>query len=150
MAIRDIVLDPNEGLRRKCREVDTFDERLGKLLDDMKQTMIKADGCGLAAPQVGINRRAVIVGYEDFFIEMMNPVITVSKGSQISPEACLSCKGKSCYVERPTYIEVSYQDRNGKKCRLVARDFIAKACCHEIDHLDGILFYDKKCDKPTE
>ena len=114
MAIRKIVKDTDPQLRKKSREVTVFDDKLHKLLDDMRETMIAANGCGLAAPQVGILRKICIVETEDFFIEMINPRITRSAGSQISPEGCLSVDNRNCYVERPKYITVEYDDRNGK------------------------------------
>ncbi len=143
MALRDIVTDPSETLRKKCRPVEIFDEKLGKLLDDMRETMIHADGVGLAAPQVGILRRIAVVQVDDFYIELINPVIVKTKGSQIGPEACLSVPGKNCNVKRPYKVTVDYQDRHGKEMSVTAEDFIARAFCHEIDHLDGVLYYDK-------
>ncbi|MCX4362987.1 MAG: peptide deformylase [Clostridia bacterium] len=143
MALRDIVTDPSETLRKKCRPVEIFDEKLGKLLDDMRETMIHADGVGLAAPQVGILRRIAVVQVDDFYIELINPVIVKTKGSQIGPEACLSVPGKNCNVKRPYKVTVDYQDRRGKEMSVTAEDFIARAFCHEIDHLDGVLYYDK-------
>ena len=143
MALRDIVTDPSETLRKKCRPVEIFDEKLGKLLDDMRETMIHADGVGLAAAQVGILRRIAVVQVDDFYIELINPVIVKTKGSQIGPEACLSVPGKNCNVKRPYKVTVDYQDRHGKEMSVTAKDFIARAFCHEIDHLDGVLYYDK-------
>ena len=147
MALRNIVKDPDPQLRRKSREVDKFDDKLHKLLDDMRETMLANDGCGLAGPQVGILRRLCVVETPDFFIEMMNPVITCATGSQISPEGCLSVENKGCLVERPKHITVEYDDRYGKHHVKRIDGFEAKACCHEIDHLDGILFYDKEYKK---
>ncbi len=147
MAIRDIVKDGAPILRKKCREVDVFDAKLAKLLDDMKDTLDKADGVGLAAPQVGILKRVVIVEFEDFFLEMVNPVIIEKSGSQIGQEACLSVPNRSCDVERPNRLVVNYQTRKGNKKQIVVEDFIARIFCHEIDHLDGILYYDKEYKK---
>ncbi len=144
MAIRDIVKDGEPILRKRCREVEVFDEKLCKLLDDMKDTLDKADGVGLAAPQVGILKRVVIVEFEDFFLEMVNPVITKQSGEQIGQEACLSVPGKSCDVKRPNRLTCVYQTRTGKKKEITVEDFIARIFCHEIDHLDGILYYDKE------
>lgn len=144
MALRNIVLDTDPQLRKKSREVVEFDAKLGKLLDDMRETMIKADGCGLAAPQIGILRRICVVETGDFFLEMINPKIIKASGSQISAEGCLSVKNRSCLVERPKCITVDYYDRHGKHHVKEVENFPAKACCHEIDHLDGILFYDKE------
>lgn len=150
MAVRDIVLDGNKVLRTRCKEVTTFDSKLGKLLDDMKETMYKADGVGLAAPQVGILKRVVVVGVEDFFIEMVNPKILKQKGKQIGPEGCLSVPNKSCEVLRPQKVKIEYQDRKGDSYIIEAEDFIARAFCHELDHLDGILYYDKEYKKDSE
>ena len=144
MAIRDIVKDGEPILRKKCRPVEVFDEKLAKLLDDMKETLDKADGVGLAAPQVGILKRVVIVAFEDFFLEMVNPVITAQSGAQIGQEACLSVPGKSCDVKRPDKLTCKYQTRKGEHKEITVKDFIARIFCHEIDHLDGILYYDKE------
>ena len=144
MALRDIVVDGNAVLRKHCREVDVFDEKLAKLLDDMKDTLKKADGVGLAAPEVGILKRVVIIWFEDFYLEMVNPVIVESSGSQIGPEGCLSVPGKSCDVLRPNKVKCQYQTRNGAKKVITVENFIARIFCHEIDHLDGILYYDKE------
>lgn len=143
MALRDIVTDPNPTLRKKCREVEIFDEKLGRLLDDMGETMNAADGVGLAAPQVGILRRIAVVEVDDFYIEFVNPVIVKKKGEQDGPEGCLSIPGKSMDVKRPNKVTVEYQDRYGKHMSVTAEGFIARAFCHEIDHLDGILYYDR-------
>ncbi|MDE5756697.1 MAG: peptide deformylase [Clostridia bacterium] len=142
MALRDIVKDPSPTLRKKCREVDIFDEKLGRLLDDMRETMLHADGVGLAAPQVGILSRIAVVQVDDFYIEFVNPKIVKTKGSQVGPEACLSVPNKSSDVKRPNQVTVYYQDRYGKDMSVTAEGFIARAFCHEIDHLDGILYYD--------
>ena len=143
MALRDIVTDPNPTLRKKCREVEVFDEKLGKLLDDMKETMRHADGVGLAGPQVGILRRVAVVEVDDFYIEFVNPVIVKQKGEQDGGEACLGVPERSANVNRPYKVTVEYQDRYGKNMTVTAEGFIARAFCHEIDHLDGILFYDR-------
>ena len=144
MAVRDIVVDGEPILRKRCREVEVFDDKLAKLLDDMKDTLAKADGVGLAAPQVGILKRVVIISFEDFFLEMVNPVIIEQSGEQIGPEGCLSVPGKSCDVKRPNKLTCTYQTRFGKKKEIKVEDFIARIFCHEIDHLDGILYYDKE------
>ena len=144
MAIRNIVIDGEPILRKRCREVDVFDDKLAKLLDDMRDTLEKADGVGLAAPQVGILKRVVIVEFEDFFLEMVNPVITEQTGEQIGPEGCLSVPNKSCEVKRPNRLTCVYQTRHGNKKQITVEDFIARIFCHEIDHLDGILYYDKE------
>ncbi len=144
MALRDIVQDTQPSLRKISRPVTAFDEKLGKLLDDMKETMEVADGVGLAGPQVGINRRLAVVEVEEFYLELVNPVIVEASGEQIGAEGCLSVKDRYCKVKRPSKITVQYQDRHGNHKSITVQDFIARACCHEIDHLDGILFYDKE------
>lgn len=143
MALRDIVKDPEPVLRRHSRPVEAFDDKLGKLLDDMHETMLAADGCGLAAPQVGLLRRVAVIETEDGYFEFVNPVIVASSGSQRGYEGCLSVPNRSEIVVRPMNVTVEYRDRKGKKQK---RDFsgpTARACCHEFDHLDGILYYDK-------
>ncbi len=148
MAIRDIVVDGEPLLRKVSREVDKFDSRLAKLLDDMRETMAEEEGVGLAAPQVGILRRVVIceLGEEDNkeIIEMVNPKIIKSSGSQVGPEGCLSVPEKRCNVMRPYELTMKYFDRNGKECIRDFSGFDAVVCCHETDHLQGILFYDKE------
>lgn len=142
MSLRDIVKDGDPILRRICRKVDSFDEKLGRLLDDMRQTMKHADGVGLAGPQVGIARRLAVVEVGDTYVELVNPVIVAKSGSQVGQEACLSVPNKACMVERPMNITVEFCDRFGKEHTRDFSGFIARACCHEIDHLDGHLFYD--------
>ena len=150
MAIRDIVKDGEPLLRKKSRPVENFDEKLHILLDDMLETMIAANGVGIAAPQVGILRQAVICelevegSEEGEIFEMINPVIKSKKGKQVGAEGCLSVPGKRCDVQRPQTITVAFQDRFGKKQELVLSDFNAVVASHEIDHLSGILFYDKE------
>lgn len=143
MALRDIVKDGNPVLRKKSREVTVFDEKLGKLLDDMHETMIAADGCGLAGPQVGLLKRVAVVETEDGYFEFVNPLIVSQSGSQKGPEGCLSVPGRSEEVIRPYKITVVFQDRKGNKFKGKFEGYTARACCHEFDHLDGILYYDK-------
>ena len=147
MALRDIVKDGNPVLRKKSREVEVFDEKLGKLLDDMHETMIAADGCGLAAPQVGLLKRVAVVEVDGDYFEFVNPVIISQSGSQQGSEGCLSVPGRSEEVIRPYKITVIFQDRKGNKLKGTFEDFLARACCHEFDHLDGILYYDKAVKK---
>ncbi|MEG1394720.1 MAG: peptide deformylase [Clostridia bacterium] len=144
MAIRNIVKDGESILRKRCREVTEFDAKLAKLLDDMRETMLYADGCGLAAPQVGIMRRAVVVEVGDFFVEMLNPRIVSKEGEQVGFEGCLSVPNKQCNIARPFKVRVEFQDRKGAHKALDCEAMIARACCHELDHLDGILFYDRE------
>ena len=143
MAIRNVVQVGDEVLRQRCFEVEAFDEKLCSLLDDMKETVKKEEGAGLAAPQVGVLRRVAVVDVEDGYYELINPVILQQKGEQTGWEGCLSVRGKSGIVSRPMKVKVSYQDRNGEKHLLQAKGFFARAICHELDHLDGILYIDK-------
>lgn len=145
LALRKIVLKTDEILRKRCKPVEKFDEKLAVLLDDMAETMHKTNGVGLAAPQVGILRRAVVIdaGEDgDELLELVNPEIIKSKGSQRDVEGCLSCPDEWGYVVRPEEIIVKAQDRTGKDVQLKLNDLWARAACHEIDHLDGHLFID--------
>lgn len=144
MAIRNIVKDTDDILRCKCRAVEEFNAKLHNLLDDMRDTMYKADGVGLAGPQVGILRRVAVVEVDDVYVELINPRIVECTGEQISEEACLSVPNKSCLVNRPLDVKVEHYDRFGNKKITAAHGLCARAFCHEIDHLDGILFYDKE------
>ena len=146
MAIRNVVQVGDDILRKKCFEVTAFDEKLALLLDDMKDTLKDAEGAGLAAPQVGVPVRAVQVDVEEGFFEFINPVIVSQKGEQSGPEGCLSVRGKAGTVVRPDRVKIVFQDRNGDKYSLVARGFFARAVCHELDHLDGVLYTDKATD----
>ena len=143
MAIREVVQVGDDVLRGKCFAVEAFDEKLWALLDDMKDTVKKEQGAGLAAPQVGILKCAVVVDVEEGYFEFINPVIMLQKGEQTGWEGCLSVRGKSGVVSRPMKVTLSYQDRNGEKHLLKAKGFFARAICHELDHLDGILYIDK-------
>ncbi len=143
MAIRNVVQVGDEVLRGKCFPVENFDENLWSLLDDMKDTVKKEQGAGLAAPQVGVLRRVVVVDVEEGYFEFINPVIVSQKGEQTGWEGCLSVRGKSGIVSRPMKVKLAYQDRNGEKYLLQAKGFFARAICHELDHLDGILYIDK-------
>ena len=148
MARRMIVKIGEDILRKKCKEVTEFDANLGELLDDMKETMLDADGVGLAGPQVGVLRRVAVVSPNGRnFYEFVNPVIVSSSGTQICREGCLSVPGINGEVERPKKIEVMAYDRNGRRFLLKAEGFLANICCHEFDHLDGILFIDKMMGK---
>lgn len=143
MAIRNVVQVGDDVLRQKCFPVEEFDEKLWLLLDDMKDTVKKEQGAGLAAPQVGVLRRLAVVDVEEGYYELINPVIVMQKGEQMGWEGCLSVRGKSGVVSRPMKVKVSYQDRNGEKHLMQAKGFFARAICHELDHLDGVLYIDK-------
>ena len=143
MAIRNVVQVGDDVLRKKCFAVARFDEKLATLLDDMKDTVRKEEGAGLAAPQVGVLRRAVVIDVEEGFFELVNPVIVQAKGEQIGYEGCLSVRGRRGVVRRPMEVTVEFFDRFGKPQKLTARGFFARAVCHEPDHLDGVLYIDK-------
>lgn len=141
--IREIVQIGAPVLREKCAPVKEFNEALWMLLDDMKETLRHAEGAGLAAPQVNVPVRAVVVDVEEGFFEMVNPVMVSQKGEQYGPEGCLSVRGKMGDVVRPDKVKVVFSDRRGNRCSLVARGFFARAVCHELDHLDGVIYTDK-------
>lgn len=130
-------------LREKCAEVKSFNRELWTMLDDMKETLRAERGAGLAAPQIGVAKRVVVIDVDEGFFEMVNPVILSTKGEQTGPEGCLSVKGKQGTVTRPNRVKAEYRDRNGRKHKLTADGFFARAVCHELDHLDGILYTDK-------
>lgn len=145
MAVRNIFQEGEPILRRKAREVESFDARLHQLLDDMIETLHTSDGVGLAAPQVGICKRVCIIEpTEGDITEMVNPVITHREGSVVGLEGCLSVdSSKNGKVIRPSKLTVEYFDRNGIKKVMNAEDWTARIICHETDHLDGVLFIDK-------
>ena len=149
MAIRNVVQVGDDILRKKCFEVENFDEKLFQLLDDMKDTVRKEDGAGLAAPQVGVLRRAVVVDVEEGFFEFVNPRFLLQKGEQSGPEGCLSVRGRQGTVSRPYKVKIAYQDRFGEEHTLAAKGFFARCICHEVDHLDGILYIDKAAEVHT-
>ena len=147
MAIRQITKEGDPALRKKCRPVTEFNERLGVLIDDMWDTMYKADGVGLAAPQVGLLRRVCIVeDSEGEIIELVNPEIVKAEGEQTGLEGCLSLPGRWGIVTRPYTVRVRAQDRDGAAFEVEDEDITARCFCHEIDHLDGHMF-DELCDK---
>ena len=143
MALRNIVVEGDEILTKKCREVVKFDDRLAELIDDMIETMRNAEGVGIAAPQVGILKRCVVIDVGEGKIELVNPEIIAQSGSQIGSEGCLSVPGVFGEVERPNEVTVRAQDRNGKTFELTGTELLARALCHETEHLDGKLFLEK-------
>lgn len=144
MALRDIVKDGDATLRKTSREVTVFDAKLGRILDDMLETMIHAEGVGLAAPQIGILRRyAVCLMHDQEVVELINPVILEASGEETMREGCLSCPNKYLPVKRASDVLIRYQDRTGKVIERRFEGFDARVCQHEMDHLDGVLFYDK-------
>ena len=142
MALRNILKEGDERLRKKSRPVTDFNERLWTLLDDMYETM-KDGGGGIAAPQVGVLRRAVVIDVGEGKHELVNPVIVEQSGDQCGGEGCLSIPGQYGLVHRPAQLRLKAQDRYGKPFELEAEGYFAVAVCHEVDHLDGILFIDK-------
>ena len=150
MALRTVLTDDHPSLRKICRPYTDFTPRLHQLLDDMKETMLAENGVGLAAPQVGILRRACVVletnvpeGEEEYFIELVNPEIIETEGEQEGGEGCLSFPGRYGIVRRPQRVVVRAQDRNGEFFEVEGVDLTARAFCHEIDHLNGEVFIDK-------
>jgi len=142
MAIREIRIEGDDVLRKVCRPVTEFDGRLATLLDDMAETMHEADGVGLAAPQIGILKRVVVIDVGDGVIELVNPVITKTRGRQVGQEGCLSCPGEYGVVKRPNHVWVKAQNRHGEFFEMDGKELLARAFCHELDHLDGKLFKD--------
>ncbi len=151
MAIREIRKDEDEILRKSCKLVTKFDERLAILLDDMYDTMLEAEGVGLAAPQVGILKRVAVIDVSESDgkkktgsekLELINPEIIETSGSQKGNEGCLSFPGRYGEVERPLYVKVKAQDRNGREYIVEGEGLLARALCHECDHLDGNIFID--------
>lgn len=140
MAIRNIVKNGDSILSKKSRKVENFDERLWQLLDDMKETMYNANGVGLAAVQVGILRRVVVIDCGDGYIELINPEIIGTEGEQFEEEGCLSFPGESGVTCRPAVVKIQAQDRNGKWCIYKGEGLKARCFCHETDHLDGVVF----------
>jgi len=143
MAIRNIVKNGDDILRKVCRSQLTFDDRLATILDDMKETMYAADGVGLAAPQVGILRRYCVIDIGEGVIELVNPVIVSTEGEQLEQEGCLSFPGEYGVTSRPEKVTVRAQNRKGENFTVTGEGLLARALCHEIDHLDGIVYKDR-------
>ena len=140
MGLRKILTDKEPALHKVCKPVEKFDWRLHKLLNDMADTLEEANGVGLAAPQVGILRRVVIVDTGEEILELVNPTIIETDGEQVGPEGCLSVPGKYGLVKRPYYAKVRAQDRFGEWYEAEGEELIARCFCHELDHLDGIVY----------
>ena len=140
MGLRRILTDKESALHKVCKPVTAFDQKLHKLLDDMCETLVDSGGVGLAAPQVGILRRVVVVDTGDGILELVNPELISTDGEQEGPEGCLSVPGKYGLVKRPYYATVKAQDRHGEWFEAEGEELIARCFCHELDHLDGILY----------
>ena len=140
MGLRKILTDKDPALHKVCRPVEKFDWRLHKLLDDMVETMLDANGVGLAAPQIGILRRVVVVDTGEGILALVNPAIVETDGEQVGPEGCLSGPGKYGLVKRPYYAKVRAQDRNGNWYEAEGEELTARCFCHELDHLDGVVY----------
>ena len=146
MGLRKILTDKEPALHKVCKSVTSFDNKLFKLLDDMAETLVDSGGVGLAAPQVGILRRVVLVDVgeeESQILELINPEMLETDGEQYGPEGCLSVPGKYGLVKRPMYAKVRAQDRNGEWFEVEGEELIARCFCHELDHLDGIMYTEK-------
>lgn len=143
MALREIRKIGDDILRKKSRTVEKIDDRIEQLLNDMAETMYKSEGVGLAAPQVGILKRIIVVDVGDNLIKLINPEIIESEGSQIDDEGCLSVPNQRGKVDRPQSVTVKGMNEKGEEILVKGEDFLARALCHEIDHLSGILFVDK-------
>ena len=142
MGLRKILTVEESALHKVCKPVCNFDGRLWNLLDDMRETLIDSNGVGLAAPQVGILRRIVLVDTGEEILELVNPSLVETDGEQVGPEGCLSVPGKFGLVKRPFYAKVVAQDRNGNWFEAEGEELIARCFCHELDHLDGIIYTD--------
>ena len=140
MGLRKILTDAEPALHKTCKPVTAFNGRLHALLDDMRETLIESGGVGLAAPQVGILRRVVLVDTGEEILELINPTMVATDGEQEGPEGCLSVPGKYGLVKRPYYAKVRAQDRDGNWFEAEAEELIARCFCHELDHLDGIVY----------
>ena len=140
MALRKILTDKDPALHKTCKPVEKFDARLHTLLDDMRETLIDSGGVGLAAPQVGILRRVVLVDTGEEILELVNPTMLETAGEQEGAEGCLSVPGKYGLVKRPNYAKVRAQDRQGNWYEAEGEELIARCFCHELDHLDGIIY----------
>ncbi len=140
MGMRKILTDKDPALHKVCKPVTAFDRKLHKLLDDMRETLLDANGVGLAAPQVGILRRVVVVDLGEELLELVNPTLVQTDGEQEGAEGCLSVPGRYGLVKRPYHAKVRAQDRYGEWFEADGEELIARCFCHELDHLDGIVY----------
>ena len=140
MGLRKILTDKEPALHKTCKPVVNFDAKLHKLLDDMRDTLLDSGGVGLAAPQIGILRRVVLVDNGEEILELVNPTMLETDGEQVGPEGCLSVPGKYGLVKRPYYAKVRAQDRDGNWYEAEGEELTARCFCHELDHLDGIIY----------
>ena len=150
MALRKIITEGNPTLNKVCRPVTSFDERLATLIDDMKETVVQANGVGLAAPQVGVLRRVVVVDLGDEIVELVNPRILEQDGEQDGLEGCLSVPGRFGMVKRPRLVRIEAQDRHGDWYEYEGEELIARCFCHELEHLDGQLYTERAYRMLTE
>lgn len=150
MALRQILTAQDPALHKVCRPVTKFDEKLHDLLEDMKETMVEANGVGLAAPQVGILRRVVVIDLGEEIIELVNPEILETSGEQDGMEGCLSVPEEYWLVKRPNVVKARAQDRNGDWFEIEGEELIARCICHECDHLDGHIYTEKAYHKLTD
>ncbi len=140
MGLRKILTDKDPALHKVCKPVEKFDGKLARLLDDMVETLVDSGGVGLAAPQIGILRRVVVVDTGEEILELVNPELLETNGEQEGPEGCLSVPGRYGWVKRPYYAKVRAQDRHGEFFEAEGEELIGRCFCHELDHLDGILY----------
>ena len=150
MATRKILHEGDETLRKISRPIKEIDKRTKILMDDMAETMYAAQGVGLAAPQVGVLRRVVVIDIGEGLLELVNPEIVATSGSVIDAEGCLSIPNRRCTVERPQKVTVRALNRRGRQFEIEGEGLLARALCHEIDHLDGILYIDKMIEDVTD
>lgn len=150
MATRELRYNGDEILRKTARPVTEFNEKLWELLEDMADTMHKEQGVGLAAPQIGVLRRIVVIDVGEGVIELVNPEIVKTKGTQVGQEGCLSFPGDFGIVKRPNKVRVKAQDRHGEVFQMEGTELLARAFCHEVDHLDGKLYIDLVIEEPKK
>jgi len=150
MALRNIRIFGDDVLRKKCKEVTEVTPRTKQLIEDMLDTMYESEGVGLAAPQVGIVKRIVVIDIGDGPVIMINPVILEQSGEQTGDEGCLSLPGKAAIVKRPNYVKAKAYDENMKPYEIEGTELLARAICHELDHLDGILYSDRAESEPVD